>query len=927
MYDKRARVVGATTARIPPVRAPSSSSDSDQKRPISPTTRREMEQSTEPDKANFLRMKAYPAFPTHPIDYTLEVPPDSLTFDSRFESGNLAKAVRVRENVYDLYLSYDTETKGHTQWFYFSISNGAVGTFTFNIVNLLKFDSLYNEGLLPAVRSEKSGNEWYRGGFAVTYYENEQKRAGAHRKTYTLTFMFSFLHASDTVFFAHCVPYTFTDLNKHLSFIKAAKSDVARVNPMCLSLSGNVCELITITHNIETYRSFEEEVQEWTMSAAARRLNKQRIQRQEKLAENIGKKTYNEHRRKQGIVLTARAHPGEAPGSYMLKGVIDFLVSDSRVAKLLRKHYVFKIVPMLNPDGVRYGNYRCSTLGVDLNRRWESPNRLMHPTVYHTKKMMQAFAEWHNLVMFCDFHGHSCKRGVFAYGCSKRSCDLEDRKKSILARMVPILLSQKNPIFSFRDCHFRMDKSKESTARVVLFKELKVVNSYTIEASFFGPKSGTSFTPPRGDCHMLPADYESIGKDLCSVALYFISKTVLSKKLRAVSELIRGKSEMLGVRKGSLDRGVTRSRSMQDSLGRKITVPTEGDFRVIGTTPPITVRSQVPEYRPCFIPPPSPRVEEDEFLTELESIQEGDEEEVVSEALQETGLWTDLLDNEDLLESDDDGGESDSAPSDHGESPRFLTPKPRKKSRKSRFAGKPCKTDQAEDKPEDSDEKLQVKASHQVRVNPVPRVARPSKSPKSHPSNNPIVQFSFLEDSHRAASSEPGVREGGLRRPGRLAELLRGPELREEPPLQVMGINDKAKKFGINHYSFLALPRHIEQEKQCEVLTTARINTAQPGRRKPPDLRAKPPIDDSFRRAFRPRTQKIKEATTIEAVLQAKEMRKKSDCEISAETSLLAVLPRFKSRDAPTVDHFMLFHKMGKARKLSFKACGRGEKL
>lgn len=46
---------------------------------------------------------------------------------------------------------------------------------------------------------------------------------------------------------------------------------------------------------------------------------------------------------------------------------------------------MFKIVPMLNPDGVIRGNYRCNTLGVDLNRRWLNPSKLLHPTVYFIK--------------------------------------------------------------------------------------------------------------------------------------------------------------------------------------------------------------------------------------------------------------------------------------------------------------------------------------------------------------------------------------------------------------------------------------------------------------------------------------------------------------------------------------------------------------
>lgn len=73
---------------------------------------------------------------------------------------------------------------------------------------------------------------------------------------------------------------------------------------------------------------------------------------------------------------------------------------------------------MLNPDGVRYGNYRCSLLGVDLNRRWINPNPILHPTIYHTKQMISAFKDRHDLVLFCDIHGHSKKRGVFMYGCA-----------------------------------------------------------------------------------------------------------------------------------------------------------------------------------------------------------------------------------------------------------------------------------------------------------------------------------------------------------------------------------------------------------------------------------------------------------------------------------------------------------------------------
>ena len=56
-------------------------------------------------------------------------------------------------------------------------------------------------------------------------------------------------------------------------------------------------------------------------------------------------------------------HPGESNASWMMKGIIDFLVSQAPEAQVLRDCFEFKIVPMQNPDGVINGNYRCSLAG------------------------------------------------------------------------------------------------------------------------------------------------------------------------------------------------------------------------------------------------------------------------------------------------------------------------------------------------------------------------------------------------------------------------------------------------------------------------------------------------------------------------------------------------------------------------------------
>ena len=65
-----------------------------------------------------------------------------------------------------------------------------------------------------------------------------------------------------------------------------------------------------------------------------------------------------EHKARRVVVVLGRVHPGESPSSFVCQGLLDFLVSAHPIAKVLRDYLVFKIIPMLNPDGVYYGNYR-----------------------------------------------------------------------------------------------------------------------------------------------------------------------------------------------------------------------------------------------------------------------------------------------------------------------------------------------------------------------------------------------------------------------------------------------------------------------------------------------------------------------------------------------------------------------------------------
>lgn len=48
-------------------------------------------------------------------------------------------------------------------------------------------------------------------------------------------------------------------------------------------------------------------------------------------------------RTKKSVVVTARVHPGETNGSWMMEGLLDFLLGDSEDAQLLREMFVFKV--------------------------------------------------------------------------------------------------------------------------------------------------------------------------------------------------------------------------------------------------------------------------------------------------------------------------------------------------------------------------------------------------------------------------------------------------------------------------------------------------------------------------------------------------------------------------------------------------------
>lgn len=186
---------------------------------------------------------------------------------------------------------------------------------------------------------------------------------------------------------------------------------------------------------------------------------------------------------KKGVVITAWVHPGESISSWMMKGVLEFLTSDCPEAVILWDLFVFKIVPMLNPDGVINGNYWCGLCGGDLNWWYKTPSKILHPTVHALKRLCKEFQEERELALFVDLHGHSRWKNIFMYG-NHMNTDW------VGTRIFPFIMGKLLDYFSFNYSRFNYSWAKEATARISLYKDLKIPNVFTMEASFLGPDKG-----------------------------------------------------------------------------------------------------------------------------------------------------------------------------------------------------------------------------------------------------------------------------------------------------------------------------------------------------------------------------------------------------------------------------------------------------
>ena len=181
---------------------------------------------------------------------------------------------------------------------------------------------------------------------------------------------------------------------------------------------------------------------------------------------------------KKVVLISGRVHPGEVTASHGVHGLISFLLSSDTRAIQLREHFIFFIVPMLNPDGVSRGHSRLDQYGNNLNRCYNDPDPESQPTVLALRRVFEHLQRTYRerFIMYLDFHSHASQSSGFMFG---NHLPVRVQHWNIFfPRLVEL---QARHVFSFGLCRFgRVHMiSKDGASRVLFGSSL--IYSYTVE--------------------------------------------------------------------------------------------------------------------------------------------------------------------------------------------------------------------------------------------------------------------------------------------------------------------------------------------------------------------------------------------------------------------------------------------------------------
>ncbi|EEY69717.1 metalloprotease family M14A, putative [Phytophthora infestans T30-4] len=399
-----------------------------------------------------------------------------LRFSSRFDGGNMAHVQLNPSGSFDVKVSEDAAafgiSTGYTTWFYFEVERTLKAAKQPQDLHVTLVNLNPQRGL-------------FKNGYTIMHSSDEERwdRLPSPLMKIRLSLSYKFKFARERVRFAFCYPYTYTRVQEELASLDRQFAD-----PKQHSVQSSTSPTPPTKEEISSNVYYHRELLTRSLEGL---------------------------RQKKMVVISARVHPAETPANFMLNGMLQLLLHPTdESATALRRHFVFKLIPMLNPDAVCQGFYRTDTRGVNLNRVYEDPQPDLAPTVFALKNLLldlvndyggaQSITAQENVV-YLDLHAHANRRGCFIFGNNHLPDmrDVSDAMETAIARQVQTqlyarLVGLHTPFFDYMACLFDKESmtkndlrdnnnattSRQGSSRVALYRATGLTYVYTIECNY-----------------------------------------------------------------------------------------------------------------------------------------------------------------------------------------------------------------------------------------------------------------------------------------------------------------------------------------------------------------------------------------------------------------------------------------------------------
>ena len=457
-----------------------------------------------------------------------------ITFTSEFNSGNMKQCTKIKENQFSILIASDCEGKYILNkisifkiWFYFGVISEKERNIKISIDNLNNFYKIFKNGykICYNILDENETPASYQN----KYKENEEanwKRLDTDYElnldieSNLLSIKFNFdLPKKRYVLFSFCFPWSY---DKNESFLKHIKEKIKNKN-------------IYYHDEILTLSKEKRNIHLLTITSKKNIINNKKESNINGLFPDKNRCNLILHD-KHIIFITARVHPGETPGTLMFNGILKLLIdNDNQMSKILLDNFIFKLIPIINVDGVSNGYFRLNNEGYNLNRCYLGPSPKITPENYAITKLFYFYSSNYKVRYYFDLHADMNVRGVYTFVNALKV--FEEHVENVLFSFIfKINCSH----VDFSHCIFTQKSmgskakndvaGKEATSRVQFYQKTGLIHTYTVESTYFKGEFNKENMENENAKIYLIKDFEKTGIDLLKSILDY-EKLFLSDNL------------------------------------------------------------------------------------------------------------------------------------------------------------------------------------------------------------------------------------------------------------------------------------------------------------------------------------------------------------------------------------------------------------